>query len=711
MGGAHDRHRRHHPPPSHLVAHAPRRDPSPRWGDCPKGDPCHANESVGRVPRNQLPTLDHRGQTPTPHLQPPFSTLDFAPCVLLHSSSDPHPPPSRVLVWGYARPVEYQALYRTHRPQRFGDVVGQGHVTTTLRREVIDGKVAHAYLFAGPRGTGKTTTARILAKALNCPNRADDGEPCDACDSCRAVTDGISFDVIELDAASHNSVDDVRDLTMSVNTVASVGGGRRVFILDEAHMLSKAAANALLKTLEEPPSHVHFVLATTEPYRLLDTIRSRTQRFDFHPISLDSLVDHLESLSGGEGFTVDRDSLVAVARHARGSARDALSLLEQVAALGAGTVDLAGVRRALGLADAEQFPRLAKAIENGDAGDVLALLSDLDATGVDLRRFVTDAIAFFRGVFLAGWSDNLDDLVDEPGEVLADWRAAADELAAGTVLRTIDVLGDGLSKIREGREERLMVELSLLKLVRPELDVDTAALRDRIEKLERVVNRLTDTPRPASQAAAPRPQPEPPADPSAPFEAPQPASSASGPTSPVTTRPGLQTPPGPPDQRPATPPAASGPAPVAAPFTTTLEELEKAWPQIFGALRAGLGPRRQALFREAVPGAVHDGVLELWVPGHLSFHLEQLRSDEEVKDLVAAAVAGVLGGHPVVRFAARPADGATSASTTSAPETDELGDDPLPDKDDLADASDTADPTSLLADLGAEVIEDIRYGQ
>ncbi|MDQ3782623.1 MAG: DNA polymerase III subunit gamma/tau, partial [Actinomycetota bacterium] len=215
--------------------------------------------------------------------------------------------------------MEYQALYRKHRPQRFDEMVGQEHVTQTLAREVVEGRIAHAYLFAGPRGTGKTTTARLLAKALNCPHRGDGAEPCNTCVSCTAITEGNSLDVIELDAASHNKVEDVREIRMNVGTVAAASGAKRIYILDEAHMLSRAAGNALLKTLEEPPDHVVFVLATTEPYKLLDTIRSRSQRFDFQPVATDLLVDHLTTVAATESIEATADALVVIAAHASGS--------------------------------------------------------------------------------------------------------------------------------------------------------------------------------------------------------------------------------------------------------------------------------------------------------------------------------------------------------------------------------------------------------
>ena len=294
-----------------------------------------------------------------------------------------------------------------------------------------------------------------------------------------AITDGSSLDVMELDAASHNSVEDIRDIRVSVTTVASQAGSKRVFILDEAHMLSKAAGNALLKTLEEPPEHVHFVLATTEPYKLLDTIRSRSQRFDFHPIPIEALAAHLGRIADLEGYKADPNALVAIARHAAGSARDSLSLLEQVAALGNRTVDIGSVRRALGLADSEAYSRLVDAVANHDATSALHLVAELASDGVDLRRFVAEGVAFFRGVFLAHYAPNLEEIADEPADVLDMWRKAAASLPAAEVLRAVDVLGEALIRLREGREERLMTELALIQLTSPEVTSDPDALAAR----------------------------------------------------------------------------------------------------------------------------------------------------------------------------------------------------------------------------------------
>ena len=603
--------------------------------------------------------------------------------------------------------MEYQALYRKYRPQRFEDIIGQGHVTETLAREVQEGRVAHAYLFAGPRGTGKTTTARIIAKALNCTNLGKDGEPCNTCNSCVAVTEGSSLDVIELDAASHNSVDDIRDIRVSVTTVASVGGAKRVFILDEAHMLSKAAGNALLKTLEEPPPHVHFVLATTEPYKLLDTIRSRSQRFDFHNVAVEVLAGYLERISTSEKYQVEAAALTAVARHARGSVRDALSLLEQVAALGDGSVEVRGVNRALGLADSEVYARLARAVVENDARSAIEMVASLSADGVDLRRFVSEGIAFYRGVFLAHYAPNLAEVADESADVLADWVRVSKELPAIDVLRVVDHLAEALLRLREGREERLMVEITLLKLTRPETAGDPASMAARIDQLEQRVRRLgTGAPAavrvaavaprdpsvgeaavPANPATGAGTQPEPAAEPTSKESQPdKPAAVVAEPTEPEEV---LFTP------EPAV-------ATLEAVGDLNLGQFESVWPALVAGVRDDLGPRRQALFREASPGSVQGSVVTLHLPDHLSFHLEQLQSDELVKAVVEARAAELLGGSIRIQFRSGGRPDGHSVSSDADPET-------LPDKNQLLEApSGATDPDALVEGLlGGQVIEEI----
>ncbi len=584
--------------------------------------------------------------------------------------------------------MEYQALYRKYRPQRFSEVIGQEHVTATLGREVLDGKVAHAYLFAGPRGTGKTTTARILAKSLNCQDRLGDGEPCNACNVCAAITEGSSLDVIELDAASHNSVDDIREMRVSVSTVASTRGAKRVFILDEAHMLSKAAGNALLKTLEEPPEHVHFVLATTEPYKLLDTIRSRSQRFDFHPVGVETLRAHLERISKAEGYQTEAAALTSMARHARGSVRDVLSMLEQVAALGDGTVALSGVSRALGLPDREVYSKLAVALSAQDAAASLELVAGLAGQGVDLRRFVAEALAFFRGVFLAHYAPNLEEVADEPSDVLEDWRRTAKELEPGEVLRTVDGLGEALLQLREGREERLVVELALLKLARPEVAADPASLAARLERLEQRVRRSGTAPPPVA-AAEPAVEARPPGDET--FVEPV---SSTQPAAPAESDAGDEADRG---------EARERPAPVEG---LTLTELESVWPALLAAAREELGPRRWALFREVAPGGVRGSVIELHVPAHLDFHLAQLRSDRLVADVVEGRAAELLGGGVRVEF--HPGDGESEGAEADAP----AGAEKAPDKEALAEAPEGVnDPASLVEDLlGGTLVEEVAEG-
>ena len=603
--------------------------------------------------------------------------------------------------------MRYQALYRKYRPQRFSEIVGQDHVVDTLLREINDDKVAHAYLFTGPRGTGKTTTARLLAKSLNCTNRGPDGEPDNECDSCLAITEANSIDVVELDAASHNKVEDIREIRINVGTVAAAAGARRVYILDEAHMLSRAAGNALLKTLEEPPEHVIFVLATTEPYKLLDTIRSRAQRFDFHPVPAETMIGYLEEIAAKEDIVAQPDGLAMIATHARGSVRDALSLLEQVAALGNGTVATDGITRALGLADRDAFTGLATAIASQDAPAALGLVAELSARGADLRRFVADALGFFRGVFLAQYAPNLEEITDEPGYVIAEWRKTAGELPATDVLRAIDQLSEALLELRAGREERLVLELTLLRLTRPETAIDTDALVSRVERLEsRVASRESQVSSGESQVASPEEESEKEEPVSPPL-----GGSPGGEESSIDPAVGGQTSPieepvegdlvevahePPLSQPPAAPPPPKGEEMEVA--DVTLGEFQAAWPAIVARIRTQFGARRHAFVKVAEPKSVEDGVAVLTLPAHQHFHLEQLNADGELLAALSDIAAELLGGSIDLEFRG---DDSPDQPTTAEPER-------APDKDRLIEeGSARDDPADLIADmLGGEVVSE-----
>jgi DNA polymerase-3 subunit gamma/tau len=583
----------------------------------------------------------------------------------------------------YHRQVpEYRALYRIHRPQGFAEVIGQGHVTETLAREVAAGKVAHAYLFAGPRGTGKTTTARILAKALNCPDRRENGEPCNVCLSCVAITEGSSMDVIELDAASHNKVEDVREIRANVGTVASVGGASRVYILDEAHMLSRAAANALLKTLEEPPEHAHFVLATTEPYKLPDTIRSRTQRFDFHPIGSEALITHMTRIASAEGIRASHDALTLIARHAAGSARDALGLLEQVAALGEGAVEAKGVTRALGLAGPDAFVHLVDAISRGDAAAVLTLAAHVAAEGADLRRFVSDALELFRGLFLAQYAPNLAEIVDEPAEVIEEWKALGGKLEPSDVLRCIDRLGQALVDLREGREERLVVELALLQMARPETAADTASLAARVERIEDRFRRAPTAPATPTVIEAPTI-----------VEAERGSSAASPAAAAASDAPFEPTP---------SPKTETEPLVVEAalPAEFDLDFVDEKWPAIVARIRDEAGPRRFAFFREARPAAVDGSTLVLEIPEQFKFHLDALSEDDRLNAIVVAVLSDALGGAARVAYRSGAMEVEPSGPGLLDPRR-------APDESEMDDSAEGAiDPASLVVDLlGGEVVE------
>jgi len=368
-----------------------------------------------------------------------------------------------------------QSLYRRYRPRRFDELKGQDHVVRALRNAVINNREGQAYLFSGPRGTGKTSTARILAKVLNC-EKLKDGEPCVKCGSCLSIDAGSSYDVLELDAASNNGVDNMRDL---IERAALGNPGRhRVFILDEVHMLSKPAEAALLKTLEEPPDHVVFVLATTDPQKVSETIRSRTQHLQFHLLPLKELIEHVRWVVDDAKLVVSEEAIERVVQLGAGSVRDTLSALELVVASGG---------------DVEEQISLDEFIESfidHDPGRALAAVSAAVQFGADPRALAEDIVRYLRDAFLSLMAPELVQLPRERAEIVGD---QARRMGATSVVRAIEILGDVLIEIRHAPDARLLVEVALVKLTRQNSNTDVAALMSRIERLESGASAMRDS--------------------------------------------------------------------------------------------------------------------------------------------------------------------------------------------------------------------------
>lgn len=374
-----------------------------------------------------------------------------------------------------------QSLYRRYRPQRFSELKGQEHVVRALKNSIVNSREGHAYLFSGPRGTGKTTTARILAKVLNCDSPVD-GEPCCACPSCTAVQTGNSFDVIELDAASNNGVADIREIIAS----ASLGspGRHRVFILDEVHMLSKSAEAALLKTLEEPPPGVVFVLATTDPQKVGETIRSRTQHLQFHLLQESELEEHVRWVVADAGLDVSPETIEAVVRQGAGSVRDTLSALELAVAVG-------------GIAEeATPVDEFVEALVAYDAGRLLAAVAQSVSLGREPRSIVDDLVAHLRDCFLSQMAPELVQLSERRSAEVSD---QAQRLGTPRVVKIIESLGQTINDMKGAPDPRVVLEVSLVKLVHRELQMGVEALMARIERLEREIeNRPVIAPAPVN---------------------------------------------------------------------------------------------------------------------------------------------------------------------------------------------------------------------
>lgn len=378
----------------------------------------------------------------------------------------------------------YQVLYRKYRPRVFSDVYGQDHVTSTLKNEIQNGRVAHAYLFTGSRGTGKTTCAKILAKAVNCEN-SNNGEPCNECEVCKGLDNGSIYDVVEIDAASNNGVDNIRDLREEANYTPT-RGKYRVYIIDEVHMLSTGAFNALLKTLEEPPAHVVFILATTEVHKLPATILSRCQRFDFKRIQPETMAVRLRQVADLEGMTLDDDAAVLIARIADGALRDGLSILDQCAGRSKNiTSEL--VSEVAGLAGREAMYQLSDCIANRASSDAMSIISDLYQNSYDMERLCVEMINHFRNFLVVKTVRKSRELIictdDEYNNILD----SAKKFTIEGIINALDLFQNTLVTIKGGATARIEVEMAFIKLCEPKLDENMSALLDRISAVELAV--------------------------------------------------------------------------------------------------------------------------------------------------------------------------------------------------------------------------------
>jgi len=577
----------------------------------------------------------------------------------------------------------YQSLYRRFRPQRFAEVRGQDHVTRALTKAVREGHVAHAYLFSGPRGTGKTTTARILAKALNCTN-LQDGEPCCECDSCVQVQRGASMDVVELDAASNRKLDEMRDLLSRV--ALGTPGQWKVYIVDEVHQLTPDASSALLKTLEEPPGHVVFVLATTDPQKVLPTIKSRTQHFEFRLLPRDVLEGLLRDVNEAAALGVAPEAFDLVLRKGGGSARDTLSVLDQVAASGE-VVDEGSV-----------VTEIVDALAERDSGRALVAVAEAMAAGRDPRQLASDVLEHLRNAFLATFAESL---VALPDDALVQVAEQARRMGPAAVVRAMETLGETLVEMREALDTRISLEVALVRIARPDADVSPAALLERIERLERGLSGHVTAPARAEAmqaaaaparaeamqaAAAPRPEqatvsaPAAPAAPSASPVSPPPAVAARAAlgahrrsSGSAESAPGTSAAPPPPVRRPSAPaPATATATAPAAPAASngdlpSRDELTKVWGD---ELLSSLKPRVKALYAAGrfLPNDGDAAVIALPNEPHRQ-QCEGLRGDVE------AALAARFGRAVPVRLVVDkdPPGGAGPLGTRASELEDDLG--------------------------------------
>jgi DNA polymerase-3 subunit gamma/tau len=523
--------------------------------------------------------------------------------------------------------MRHATLYRKWRPRRFSEVVGQEPVVRTLRRAIETDRVAHAYLFSGPRGTGKTSTAKVLAMGLNCA-KGPTPEPDGTCESCRSVINNSSLDVVEMDAASNRGIDEIRDLRDRVN-LAPVAGRMKVYIIDEVHMLTAEAFNALLKMLEEPPEHVVFVLATTEKHKVLPTIISRCQSFDFRRPGVETINGKLAEIAEAEGIEAEPEALTVISREARGSFRDAEGLLDQISSFAEGRVTAAMVRELLGSVGPEALLETTAALNERRAADALRIVDRLTGEGRDLGQFVAELLSHLRNLMLLPYAPQV-----ALAEVGADERGPLEEQASSVptaeLVRLIESLGDTLGRIKQGGDPKLELELSFLKLTRDYTEPQVDVLLRRLETLELAVERGEVASR-AGEIVAPEPTPHETA-----FDA------------------------GPPEEAPVVArPEDEEPQDAEPEEVNELPDLAAHWDAVMQDLRDRRQAPAAAVYEEARVQGFDGEVLELTFPEELAIYARLARDDRHA-DPLREALGRQFGVNP--RIECRVADGISGAA-------------------------------------------------